>query len=150
MFFDRYEYFANNDFLSYEFFSEGPKGKIKKIIRFTPRNAGGITYFNLGFGDWNEEKKRIDDLVVTDNQDRQKILATIGSAVLDFTALFPDVLVYAKGSTAARSRLYQMGISANLSEIQSLLHVFGFIDNAWKKFEKGLNYDAFLVLRKKS
>ncbi|MFT4152406.1 DUF6934 family protein [Parafilimonas sp.] len=149
MYLDRYEYFANTDFLSYEFFSEGPKGKIKKIIRFTPRNAEGITYFNLGFGDWNTEKNRVDDMVVTNNQDQQKILATVASAVLDFTALFPDIMVYAKGSTDARTRLYQMGIAANLGEIESALLVFGFIDNKWKKFEKNINYDAFLVLRKK-
>lgn len=29
-----------------------------------------------------------------------------------FTAIYPDMPVYAKGSTAARTRLYQMGISA--------------------------------------
>ena len=62
-----YKYKTNESCLDYEFFSEGPNGKIKKIVRFTPRNAGGVTYFNLGFGDWNETKKRIDDRIISNN-----------------------------------------------------------------------------------
>jgi len=56
-----YVYKTNEGFLDYDFYSEGPKGRIKKVVRFTPRNAGGVTYFNLAFGDWNESRKRIDD-----------------------------------------------------------------------------------------
>jgi hypothetical protein len=48
--FDAYQYKTSESYLDYEFYSEGPRGKIKKVIRYTPRNAGGITYFNLGFG----------------------------------------------------------------------------------------------------
>ena len=59
-------------------------------------------------------------------------------------------MVYAKGSTDARTRLYQMGIAANLEEIQSLLTVYGFTNNTWSEFEKNINYDAFLVIRKKA
>ena len=147
---EKYIYATNEDLLNYVFDSIGPKGKIKKIIRFTARNASGTTYFNLGFGDFNAETGKIDDLVITDNKDRDKILATIASAVLDFTKLFPDIMVYAKGSTDARTRLYQMGIAANLEEIQSLLTVYGFTNNTWSEFEKNINYDAFLVLRKKA
>jgi hypothetical protein len=49
---DAYQYKTSERYLDHEFYSEGPRGKIKKVIRHTPRNAGGITYFNLGFGDW--------------------------------------------------------------------------------------------------
>lgn len=145
---DRYSYSTNEDLLNYEFESIGPKGAIKKVIRFTARNANGVTYFNLGFGDLNPATGKIDDLVITDNKDRDKILATIASAVLDFTSLFPDIMVYAMGSTPSRTRLYQMGIAAHFDEIQSLLHVYGFTNHEWLPFEKNINYDAFLVMRK--
>jgi hypothetical protein len=39
--------------LEFEFESDGPKGKIKKVVRYSPQNANGITDFNLGFGDLN-------------------------------------------------------------------------------------------------
>jgi hypothetical protein len=60
------------------------------------------------------------------------------------------MMVYAKGSTPARTRLYQMGIAGNFSEINAFLHVYGFLDGHWSKFEKNINYEAFFVLRKKS
>jgi hypothetical protein len=146
---ETYPFQTNESYLDFEFYSVGPKGKIKKVIRFTPRNAGGITYFNLGFGDWNEVKKKVDDLAVSDNHDREKVLATIAATVLEFTAHFPDMPVYAKGSTAARTRLYQMGIAANWNHIAPLLYVYGFADGEWQSFKKSVNYQAFMVLRKK-
>lgn len=147
---DGYSYSTNDDFLSYEFESVGPKGSIKKLVRFTARNANGTTYFNLSFGDLDTNTGKIDDKAVTDNQDRDRILATIASTVLDFTSIFPDIMVYATGSTPARTRLYQIGISANLEEIEAVLHVYGFNGSKWIPFERNINFDAFLVMRKLS
>ena len=144
-----YKYSTSETFLNFEFESIGPKGSIKKIVRYSPYNVKGVTYFNLGFGDLNEETGKIDDLTITDNKDRDKILATIAATVLEFTEQFPDVMVYAMGSTAARTRLYQMGIAANWDEINKILNIYGFINNEWQPFEKNINYSAFLVLRKK-
>jgi hypothetical protein len=144
-----YKFSASDTFLDFEFESNGPKGKIRKIVRYSPQNAGGVTYFNLGFGDLNPKTGKIDDLAISNNQDREKILATIAATVLEFTQHFPDVIVYAKGSTPARTRLYQIGISANWSDIKLLLHVFGFEQNkGWEPFRKNVNYQAFLVKRK--
>ena len=124
-----YKFSASDTFLDFEFESNGPKGKVRKIVRYSPQNAGGVTYFNLGFGDLNPKTGKIDDLAITNNQDREKILATIAATVLEFTQHFPDVMVYAKGSTPARTRLYQIGISANWIEIEQLLYVFGYEQN---------------------
>ena len=146
---ERYDFSTNETFLDFEFESEGPKGKIKKIVRYSPQNANGITYFNLGFGDRNEETGKIDDRSVSNNKDRERVLATVAATVLAFTQHFPDVMVYAKGSTPSRTRLYQMGIVANWDEIEPLLEVFGFANGQWERFSKNVNYEAFLVLRKK-
>ncbi len=146
---EKYDYVINEMLLDYEFESDGPRGKIKKLVSFVPQNVGGTTYFNLGFGDLIVETGKINDLSVSDNKDTQKILATIAATVLEFTNHFPDMMVYARGSTPARTRLYQMGITANLTEIEPLLKVFGFINGKWQPFEKNVNYEAFLALRKK-
>ena len=71
--------YCSSSRLDYEFDSEGPKGRIRKVVRYTLQNAGGIRYFNLGFGDLNKATDKIDDLAVTDNQDREKILATVAA-----------------------------------------------------------------------
>ncbi|AYD49073.1 MAG TPA: hypothetical protein VFQ86_10945 [Arachidicoccus soli] len=143
-----YSFNTNSSCLDFEFDSEGLKGKIKKVVRFSPQNANGITYFNLGFGDINPETGNIDDLSKSNNGDRDKILATIAHIVLVFTEHFPDVMVYAQGSTATRTRLYQIGITNHFSEIEQILNVYGFVDGKWQRFNKGVNYDAFLVARK--
>jgi len=41
-----------SDPYSYEFYSEGPMGRIRKIVLY---EKIGNDLFNLGFGDWNEE-----------------------------------------------------------------------------------------------
>jgi len=58
-------------------------------------------------------------------------------------------MVYATGSTPARTRLYQMGISANWAEIESILKIFGFNSGQWQPFQQNINYEAFLAIRKK-
>lgn len=92
---------------------------------------------------------KINDLAISDNKDTEKILATVAATVLEFTQHFPDIMVYATGSTPARTRLYQMGISANWAEIESILKIFGFNSGQWQPFQQNINYEAFLAIRKK-
>lgn len=119
------------------------------MVRFSPQNADGTTYFNLGFGDFDPSTGAISDLSKSNNGDREKILATIAKIVLVFTDHFPDVMVYAQGSTEARTRLYQMGISNNLTEISEKLEIYGYSLHEWHKFEKHVNYEAFMVIQVK-
>ena len=85
---DKYEYWKNESSLVFQFESLGPNGKILKVVHFSPHNSNGITYFNLGFGDWNEEKQKINDLSVTNNNDRDKVLATVAAQVIEFFRSF--------------------------------------------------------------
>jgi hypothetical protein len=145
---DKYEYKKIAEEFYYEFFSEGPKGKIKKIVRYKLISESPDNIFNLSFGDWNEKTFDADDSITTDNKDRQKVLATVGDTVLDFTQLHPEAFIFAQGSTLSRTRLYQMGISAFWEEIGSLFRVIGYVNEQWKPFRKGINYQAFLIKRK--
>lgn len=145
---EKYEFFSDPWNLDFEFHSVGPKGRIKKFIQFRPQNTNGRTYFSVSFGDWSEEKKDIDDRVVTNNSDSKKVLDTVAASVEVFTNQYPDMGVYAEGSTAARTRLCQMGICANWHEIKTLFHVFGLLNDKWCPFEKNINYNAFFVVRK--
>jgi hypothetical protein len=59
------------------------------------------------------------------------------------------MLVYAQGSTNARTRLYQMGISANWTQIEPILEIYGFKESVgWEPFQMGTNYEAFMARRK--
>lgn len=147
---ERYAYQTNESFLDYEFESQGPKGMIKKVVRYSLKYTNqNQAYYNLGFGDWNEEKQEIDDFVISGNEDRDRILATVAATVVSFTDKYPGIPVYAQGSTPARTRLYQMGLNKNKAEIEELFDVYGHVkDVGWQKLNKGINYEAFLVLRK--
>lgn len=70
---DRYDYIASETMLDFEFESEGPKGKIRKIIRFGLQHSSGITFCNLGFGDINAKTGTIEDLAISNNNDKDKI-----------------------------------------------------------------------------
>ena len=147
---EQYQYITSPNFLVFEFISEGPNGKIKKAIRYSPLTVNGITYFNLGFGDMNEQTGQINDLAISNNNDRDRILATVAASVLDFTTHFPDAIIYVQGSTPARTRLYQIAILNKWEQVTGLFEVLGFINVGWESFAKNVNYHAFLCFRKKS
>ncbi len=131
----------------YEFYSEGPNGKIRKVIQYQ-RASEQDEIYNLGFGDINNESGDVDDLSVTNNQDTIKVLATVAKTVLEFMEHHPQAIVMARGSTASRTRLYQMGIAKFWDEINAQFEVKGFLDMDWQPFEKGKNYEAFFIIKK--
>lgn len=142
----RYEYVTESAAELFKFTSEGTKGSIRKLVVYTQMLEKDI--YNLAFGDYDEETNSINDNVVTDNKDSQKILATVASTLYIFTDKHPNVWVYATGSNAARTRLYRMGITTNLEEILEDFEIYGLSGETWQAFEKRKEYEAFLVKRK--
>nr|WP_295929116.1 hypothetical protein [uncultured Dyadobacter sp.] len=143
---EKYSYVEiSTDFTTFEFDSVGPKGKIRKIVIYTRFEFEN--HFNLGFGDKNSDTGEFDDLIVTDNGDSVKILATVASTLLAFTDKYPAARVIITGSTQARTRLYRISIASNLSMIINHFTVLGLYKNTWLTFEKDVLYDAFLVYR---
>lgn len=141
---EKYPVTTDKDHVTYEFLSEGPRGTIKKVVLY--QQAGN--YFNLAFGDWNERELKIDDTVRSNNSDRDKVLRTVALTILDFIKYYPDAVIFLKGSTDARTRLYQIEILENQSEIIQLFHIQGFFNGYWKVFEAGKNYEAFALKAK--
>ncbi|MEO8112583.1 MAG: hypothetical protein ABI594_21215 [Ginsengibacter sp.] len=146
---DRYELKADEPLTTFEFLSEGPKGKIEKIIQFSLVNQIENVY-NLAFGDKNYLTGEIDDKIVTDNGDSDKVLATVVAAIYAFCEYFSGAWIYATGSTAARTRLYKMGINKYFDIVESDFEIYGQIQNEWESYIKGKDYQAFIVQRKKS
>ncbi len=131
-----------DDHETYEFLSEGPKGTIRKIVVY--QLVGG-NFYNLAFGDWNEENLRLDDDTRSNNSDRDKVLATVANTVIDFVQYHPSATVHAKGSTPAKTRLYQMGINQNWTYINLLFRIKGLAEGVFRPFEQNKNYEAFLL-----
>jgi hypothetical protein len=140
---EKYEVEASESFLKFEFFSNGSKGIIKKLIEFEPFEKTP-NVFNIGFGDV-DENGNINDLIITDNNDSQKVLATVALSIIKFFERYPNCYVFAKGSTNSRTRLYKIGITNNWNDISQIFEVYGFIEEKWNKFERNVNYEAFLI-----
>jgi hypothetical protein len=141
----RYKYKINKSFSDYEFTSEGPKGVVKKIVRFSGIDTN---VYNLAFGDLDKHTGDINDTIVTNNNDSHKVLATVAMIVYDFTAQYPKAVVVAKGSTHSRTRLYRMGITNHWQAISIDFEVFGLLKDEWAPFETRRDYEAFLIYRK--
>jgi hypothetical protein len=133
--------------VTFEFISEGPKGGIKKRVQY--QKIAGSNLYNLAFGDVNIETDKIDDKVISNNNDAEKILATVAKTVSLFMNEYPNASVHAKGSTFARTRLYRIGISNNLDEISKDFDVLGLLgENNWVIYERNIDYSAFLIMKK--
>jgi len=129
----------------YEFFSDGPNGSIKKVVEFYRLEEYEEEVYNLAFGDWGEKDHHIDDLVITNNSDRDKVLATVAATILQFMKDHPQAIILATGSTKSRTRLYQMGIARTWDQISLLFEIQGYVNSVWQPFQRGVNFDAFLL-----
>ena len=120
----KYNLATNTDATVFEFVSEGTKGTIVKAIIYTVTDSEMV--YNLGFGDkiiLDEETGEIDvdDSVISDNGDRDMVLATVAKSAYIFTEIYPERALFFMGSTVSRTRLYRMAISRNFEEISKLL-----------------------------
>jgi len=143
---DRYELKAGRKLTTFEFVSEGVNGRIGKVVQFTPTNYKDL--FNLAFGDKDGETGVLNDMAISNNGDSEKVLATVVATVYAFTDKYPDAWVYASGSTKVWTRLYRIGISKYLNEVKKDFDVYGQVSGEWQRFEKDVDYQAFLVKKK--
>ena len=143
----------------YIFFSTGPIGKIElRIIFQRDESETEVSLYNLAFGAWDSVLGDIDDTVQLRNGDMDKILATVAQTALNFMENNPEVYIFAQGSTPARTRKYQMGISKFFKEATSTWTIMGLATDEisgegafggrWEKFQSGTKYAAFLLFAK--
>lgn len=135
---------AENDVLTFQFISDGPKGKITKIVQFTQIEGN---FYNLAFGDYCEEEDKLDDQSLSGNGDRDKVLATVANCFLEYSREFPEHAIFAAGSTPARTRLYQMGIARYRQQIEMEFDILGEYENKWVPFAPNINFKSFLIYR---
>lgn len=143
----KYPLSSSDKLMTFEFISEGPKGVINKLVRYQKTNVKDV--YNLAFGDKDQLTGDIDDRIISNNGDSEKVLATVVASVYAFTDKYPHAWIYATGSTKSRTRLYRMGIAKFLSEVENDFDVLGERNDDWEEFKKNVEYEGFLVRRKK-
>ena len=94
----------------------------------------------------------IDDRIISENVDRDIILATVVSAVYEYSARYPERWIIFSGSDEIRTRLYRIAITKNYNELCKDFHIFGlsFVDDILTRmtFDSTTAFLGFIVKRK--
>ena len=140
----QYSFEASPDALVFEFDSVSENKIIRKVVIYE-EIEGYDDLFQLGFGDLTLDGK-IDFLAVSRNKDRDKILATVAQTMVIFFENYPNKLLYFRGSTSTRTRLYRSLISKFIEIIELSFKVVGLkADGSPEKFIKNQDYTAFII-----
>lgn len=146
---EKYEIETEINSTYFEFVSRGSQGSIVKVVKYS-KIFDNQELYNLGFGDKNLSTGELDDKVITNNGDTIKVLATVASTLHEFFNEFPNSIVYSKGSSLSRTRLYQINIAKFITEIEAEFEIYGELENNIERFRKGVNYIGFYVLKHKT
>lgn len=127
----------------FSFYSEGKNGSICKLILFEESDdEPGV--FNLGFGDMDADSGMLDDHARSNNGDMDKVLATVAVAIIQFTAVNPNAIIFAQGSTSARNRLYSRMINRFWNIVNELFEIQGYIPlRGWEPYRPNQPYISF-------
>jgi hypothetical protein len=144
---EKYSFKKNKNSTRFRFTSVGRLGKIEKVVRYEQMENEEI--YNLGFGDRNPKTGDIDDTIVTNNGDIEKVLATVAATMYLFTEINQNVYIHVTGSSESRIRLYRMAINKYFQEITKDFVIYTLSeDNEWQPFKSNSITEAFLIKRK--
>lgn len=147
---EKYKVKYNPAKTAFAFTSEGPKGHIEKRVYYSKiKHKGYKNLYHLSFGDKLIDSDDIDDQVISDNKDSEKVLATVANTLMTFSKQHPKAQIIFEGSNTTRNRLYRMAISKYFDELSAIFNIYGSFNKKWLPFEKkNIAYSAFLIRRK--
>jgi hypothetical protein len=137
---EAYNLYPSNDNTFFIFESEGPKGKVTKIIEFSYIDDD---IWNLGFGDW--QKEGISDTVVTNNQDIVKVMNTVAKTVYIFLNQYPNSTIIIKPVDEKRNKLYNTIFQRHIKVIELSFDVKGYIKGRIEPYSPLKIYDILQI-----
>ena len=124
----------------YFFLSVGEKGSVYKIVALTLKDNGN---WNLGFGDLIDNK--INDSIMTNNQDVRKVIGTVAKVAIDFLKQNPDKIVEIEPVGEKRNTLYNTVFRRYFTEIDTLYVIMGLINDKKEPYLPTKIYDKFTI-----
>jgi hypothetical protein len=94
------------------------------VVDFTPSGIKNIV--NIGFGDLMPDGS-IDDKANSNNGDIVKVLATIVEILKHFTIQHPQAVIYFRGNTVERTKLYTRVLKTYYSVFSKEFKMIGII-----------------------
>lgn len=132
---------------AFTFVSEGRHGNLVKIVKFK-RFENSNTY-NLSLGTILNDGS-IDYKTISNNGDRNKLLATVAFIISQFLERYPGSSVYITGSDFRRTLLYHRVINYGYSALIQQFDIEGDLsdnddESDFESFDPKKVYYAFLV-----
>ncbi|PWK21452.1 hypothetical protein LV89_03745 [Arcicella aurantiaca] len=137
--------FSKREDKRYEFYSESENRKVKKLVIFSGRDDNHV--YNLALLDVLEDGQ-YSDIIVTNNNDFQTVMATVIDILKDFLNEFPQKIVTFRGSDERRQRLYRIIITRELDIIKQSFSVFGLKNEHIELFEPNKEYELFIITKR--
>jgi hypothetical protein len=129
--------------LLFEFESVSEEKTVCKIIVYQLIDEENQV-FNLALLDKMDDGS-LDDTSESNNKDLEKVLSTVVKTIPVFFEKFPSATIFFKGSTAIRTRLYQIVIANYGEQVGGNYEIYGTIDNESELFVKNKKYESFLL-----
>jgi hypothetical protein len=139
-----YEFTILDDAFRFEFKSIGRKNIEKAIII---QNTDVPNYYSLLLTDIQIDDS-IDVLIESKNGDMEKIMATVIQTILVFLAYHPNAYIAFIGSTASRTRLYNIILSKELENFKTI-NIYGLYENKFVPFVRNQLFEGFVISNKK-
>ena len=142
-----YNFNHDESALCFDFESKSDKKVIRKRIQYSPTEITWL--YNLAMGDLLANGV-LDDSTRSNNEDRDKVIATVVKTLIVFMNQYPDYYVIFQGSTASRTRLYRAVINRELDNALELFDIYGVrADHSFELFQPDNHYIAFILTGKK-
>lgn len=138
---ESYTLFANSE-STYNFVSTGKKGEILKGVYFEEIETN---LYNLVLLDYDLETKTWSDETVSDNGDIVKIMATIVHIIYLFLNKNKKALVFFKGNTDSRQKLYNRIIQNYFSELSEKFVIWGSVEETQELVKLNKYYQEFYI-----
>ena len=130
----------------YEFLSISIEKKVIKVVRFSETDTEEI--YNLVLLDIMPDGSESNDKTETKNKDMETILATVIAIITSFLHKNPTWFVHIEGSDIKRKRVYQILINREYDNLITDYVIFGGNGEERKVFEKGKNYQYFIITKR--
>lgn len=140
-----YEFIILEDAYRYEFTSIGEK-EIRKVIVYQQTDLPD--FFSLTLADVLPDGS-LDVFVESKNGDMEKILATVIQTMLAFLFHNPEAKIAFSGSTAHRTRLYNIILTKEMEKVAPILTILGLSEKGLVPFERNQKYDGFVICKRK-
>ncbi|MGE0562263.1 MAG: hypothetical protein AB7O47_10630 [Flavobacteriales bacterium] len=146
-----YEYYFDEINSEYSFYSIGSNGKFKKRVLF--KKFGNSPFWELILEDYIEKLDFYSINTVTNNNDVDKIYATMFSIMIDYSKIFPNRLLMTKGTTQIIQRLDKIFIHRYFETITNYFNIRMYHDSIAeytnKDFNSSINCTGYFFYPKK-